>query len=242
MEKSVNEIEVIDPIIISNQNSVKMETKAAEKINLSDLNDTELEAELKRRNAARERAQKERVLKFEKTKEAFVRTVAGSFKDAAELLLDLKQDTIKGANDLFVEMYEMHGKEPKEQKSFSLTTADDQFKVEVERAERFEFTEEASVHINSIKDIFKAKFEGRNKGFYNLLDSILMKGTKGEYDPKLLTKARNKARELNDDELMAEFDKLQGCQRVVGSSMYCRAYARDSKGKYQNLNVQFSSL
>src|SRR5690606_9528184 len=101
---------------------------------------------------------------------------------------------------------------------------DDTLKVVVDRQERFEFTEEAMVHINAIKDIFKNKFADRNKGLYNILEGLLIKGSKGEYDPKLLAKARKQVRELGDDNLIAEFDKLDDCQRVTGTASYCRLY------------------
>lgn len=98
------------------------------------------------------------------------------------------------------------------------------------------------MHINAIKEIFRDKFEARHKGMYNLLDGLLIKGTKGEYDPKLLAKARRQVRELGDENLISEFDKLEQCQRVVGTSLYCRLYIRDEKLKWQDVSLQFSSL
>lgn len=202
----------------------------------------QLQAAIDERRAAEQKEKRERIDRFEKAKDVFVSFTAKDFQEKSKELEALKENTIKQANDLFIEMYAMHDKEVKDQKRFTLSSADDQFKVEVQRAEHFEFTEEASVHLNTIREIFKNKFEGRNKGFYEFLDTILLKGSKGEYDPKLLAKARLKAKALNDAELMEQFDLLQDCLKVVGSSMYCRCYARDNKGKWQNINVQFSSL
>ena len=136
--------------------------------------------------------------------------------------------------------YELEGKPTKEAKSFELKN--DKIKIIVESQDRFDFNDEAIVHINAIKDIFREKFENRNKGFYNLLESILIKNAKGEYDVKILTKARKQVRELGDDKLIEEFDKLNDCLIVVGSTKYVRVYTLDEKNKWKDISLNFSSL
>ena len=138
-------------------------------------------------------------------------------------------------------MYEIENKAVKDAKSFKLEN--ETVRLMVEEKELFSFTDEAIVHINSIRDIFRKKFEGRNKAFYNLLDGILMKNSKGEYDPKLLTKARKQVKEIGDEELISEFDKLTDCQKVVGSAKYIRVYTKDAETKkWNDITLNFSSL
>lgn len=210
-------------------------------MDLSKLTAEQLHEELQRREKT---AQQERINKrksFEADKDNFTAHTAAKFKQLNAELRELKNYTILEANKLYNRMYEMNDKEPKETKSFSLKNAADNIRVTVDRQERFEFTEEAMVHINAIKDIFKEKFEARHKGMYNLLDSLLIKGSKGEYDPKLLAKARRQVRELGDDNLIAEFDKLDDCQRVTGTASYCRLYIRE-KTRWNDVTLQFSAL
>lgn len=206
------------------------------------LSDEELERILTIRKEQKDAAAKKAKAEFEAYKNTFVVETATEFQAASELLLKLKEKTLETANKLYQRMFEINGKETKDQNTFTLKSDDGKMKIQVERQERFEFTEEAIVHITAIRDIFRAKFQERNKGFYNLLDGILMKNTKGDYDAKLLTKARRQVNELGDAALIAEFDKLVDCQRVVGSSTYCRAYALDENNKWKDINVQFSSL
>jgi len=139
-------------------------------------------------------------------------------------------------------MYEINDKEAPEVNTFSRISNDQKLKITVDRQDKMKFTDEASVHINAIKDIFKDKFEDRNKGMYKILDGLLIKGSKGEYDPKLLAKARRQVRELGDENLIAEFDKLDGCQIVEGTSLYCRAYIKNEHGKWEDVSLNFSSL
>jgi len=211
-------------------------------IDLSKLSAAELQAELQRRKKeekeARQRLQKE----FVTDKDAFVSHAVSKFKQLQKELAELKEFTIREANKLYERMYKMEGKEPKEVNSFSLKSENDEMRVTVDRQERFEFTEQATVHISAIKEIFKEKFASRNKGMYNLLDGLLIRGSKGEYDPKLLAKARVQIRDLGDEKLIEEFDKLEDCQRVVGSALYCRVYVRNAQRQWTDVSLQFSSL
>lgn len=222
------------------------EVKEREVVDITNLSEEELEAALK---IKREEKNKEAAVKtkaYEKDNEDFVTKAIESFEKLHQELATLKHQTISKANSLYHTMYEVKGKTPTEVKTFSRFNKSGDLKITVERQERLEFTEEAMVHINEIKNIFKAKFSERNKGLYSILDGLLIKGNKGDYDPKLLAKARNQVKELGDEKLIEEFDKLDDCQRVIGSSMYCRAYKRvtDSNGRvtWSDISLNFSSL
>ena len=211
-------------------------------IDLSTLSTAGLEAELKRRKQAAAQQAKEVQLAFETDKDSFVRETLGCFEALHQAMSELKQETMKRAEILYKRMYALSGKTAPAVSSFTLNSRDGALKVVIERAERFEFTESAVVHIQAIKDIFREKFQERNKGFYTLLDSILMRGKKREYDPKLLSKARQQVKQLGDKALVEAFDRLEDCQRVVGSSKYCRVYRRDENGRWEDISLQFSSL
>lgn len=190
-----------------------------------------------------EKANEEKTRKqYQNEKNKFVDDVIGIFTHYNTLLQDFKKRSIGDAQLLNAKVYEINGKEPKDNKSFQLKNEDDTAKIVVENQERFEFTEEAPVHIEAIKEIFKNKFAERNKGMYKFLDAILMKNGKGDYDPKLLTKARNQAKELGDADLITEFEKLTDCQRVTETATYIRAYKKDENGKYQDVSLNFSAL
>jgi len=219
-----------------------METKELKQVDLSKLTAAELQAELERRAEAEKQAEAKAKKEYEKDKQDYLAHTAGKFIQLHSELKDLKEYSILEANKLYERMYSIRSKEPKEVNSFTLKNETDTIKVTVDRQERFEFTDEAMVHINAIRDIFKAKFSERNKGLYNILDGLLVKNTKMEYDPKLLAKARRQVRELGDQNLINEFDKLDECQKVTGSSLYCRLHIRDDKGKWKDVSLQFSSL
>lgn len=210
-------------------------------IDLSTLSEKDLQAELKRRSITKEREASKARKEYKADKEDFTKITANKFLQLQSELKTLKDYTIAQANNLYNRMYELNGKEPKEQKSLSIKNADATIKVTVDRQDKFEFTDEAVVHINAIKDIFKEKFAARNRGLYNLLDSLLIKNSKMDYDPKLLAKARRQVRELGDDNLIAEFDKLDECQKVVGTAQYCRVHVKSDKG-WKDVTLNFSSL
>ncbi|CAM2902630.1 DUF3164 family protein [Flavobacterium frigoris] len=194
----------------------------------------------KQRAAEENKKQDQRKQAHLKDKEHFLSEVLERYNDAQAILTTLKAETIAHAENFNNLKYELEGKPTKEAKSFELKN--EKIKIIVESQDRFDFNDEAIVHINAIKDIFREKFENRNKGFYNLLESILIKNAKGEYDVKILTKARKQVRELGDDKLIEEFDKLNDCLIVVGSTKYIRVYTLDEKNKWKDVSLNFSSL
>lgn len=206
-----------------------------------ELTKQELQDLLAKKEATEKQAQAKAEKELENKKEAFLKKACSSFIEQSEALTKIKTETIDEADVLYKKMFEIHGKTPKNQKT--ITIKNDTYKIVVENQERFEFTEEANVHIATVQEIFNKKFAGRNQGFYKLLESVLMKNTKGEFDPKLLTKARQQVKDLEDQELIQAFEKLTDCQRVCGTSTYCRAYQMNVKSKkWEDINVQFSSL
>lgn len=213
-----------------------------EKVDLSSLSASELKAELKRRESAEKAAEKQAKNDYLAEKELFINATIGAFTELNLELSTLKATTIDRGSELYKKMFELEGKEPKAVNSFTIKSENEDYKVTIDRQERLEFNEEAQVHIETIKDIFQKKFEAVSAGMYGILDHMMMKNTKGDYDPKLLTKVRKQVDELDEPELTAAFEKLVDCQRVSGTGRYCRAYKKDKEGKYQDINVQFSSL
>ncbi len=207
---------------------------------LSEYTAAELKEYLKQKEAADQEKQIKRKKAYETDKENFLNEVSTKFKELQTILSDVKNDTISHSENFNALKYQLEDKAVKEAKSFELKN--DNVKIVVENQDKFDFNDTAIVHINAIKDIFRAKFEGRNKGFYNLLDSILMKNSKGDYDAKLLNKARRQAKELGDDALMLEFDKLNDCLVVVGTAKYVRVYTKDDKNRWKDVSLSFSSL
>lgn len=207
---------------------------------ITEMTASEIEAFLKEKKASETKQQETRKKAYETDKENFLNEVSTKFMEVKEILTSLKNDTISHSENFNALKYQLEDKAVKEAKSFELKN--DNVKIVVENQDKFDFNDTAIVHINAIKDIFRAKFEGRNKGFYNLLDSILMKNSKGDYDAKLLNKARRQAKELGDDTLMEEFDKLNDCLVVVGTAKYVRVYTKDDKNRWKDVSLSFSSL
>ena len=207
---------------------------------ISEMTASEIEAFLKEKKASETKQQEIRKKAYETDKENFLNEVSTKFKELQTILSDVKNDTIIHSENFNALKYQLEDKAVKEAKSFELKN--DNVKIVVENQDKFDFNDTAIVHINAIKDIFREKFEARNKGFYNLLDSILMKNSKGEYDAKLLNKARRQAKELGDEALMNEFDKLNDCLVVVGTAKYVRVYTKDDKNRWKDVSLSFSSL
>lgn len=207
---------------------------------ITEMTASEIEAFLKQKKASEIKQQETRKKAYDTDKESFLNEVLARFTDAQAILATLKNETITHSENFNALKYELEGKTVKDAKSFELKN--ERIKIVVENQERFDFNDSAIVHINAIKDILKAKFENRNKGMYNFLNNVLMKNTKGDYDAKLLNKARRDAKELGDEALIIEFDKLNDCLIVVGTAKYTRVYTKDDKNRWKDISLSFSSL
>jgi len=218
-------------------------TKTKEKTKeLSAMSNEELMAELERRKKAERTAYEKAKKEFTKNKEAFLKKSVVEFQAVQEQMNELKTYTITKANELYEQMYRMEGKEVREVQSFTMKDEKDRYKVVVDRQDILEFNENAEVHINDIKEIFKNKFETRNKAMYGYLNDLLVKNGKGDYDPKLITKVRKRAVEYGHTEILQELEKLEQCRRVSGTALYCRCYVRDKNKKWRDITLQFSAL
>ena len=212
-------------------------------IDITQLTTAELEEALQKRKQADIDADAENQKKIISEENLLVNSIVDEYvlqKENLKTLKELQAESIISHNK---KMYEVLGKEAKETKTITLKTNDGKRKVELVYADILGFNSQAAIHIDAIKDILKEKFNGVEEGFYDFVDSILIKNNNGDYDPKLLTKARQKAQKLkNSEALLSEFDKLEKCRIVVGISRYVRAYEKDENNKMQNISINFSSL
>lgn len=180
---------------------------------------------------------------YEREKEAFVIDAVAKFKDFNEALSIFKSYLLKRGNELHDKMWEVYGKEAKDLKQFSLQNSDKNLKLVIERQEKLQFDESAEVAIGIIKDVLKSKFEGRNKAMYNIIDGVLMKNKKGDYDERLVTKLRKYEGDVNSEEFSKALDILAKSYNTTGSSTYARAYIlNEANSKMEDVCIQFSSL
>lgn len=211
-------------------------------LDISQLSKEQIKAELERREAAEKQQRDKERNEYNEDNENFIVHTVNKARHLNKELQEFKEFTIREANKLYLRMYQLEGKEPREVKTFSRVSDYDQFKVTVDAQERFVFTDEAEVHVNTIQEILKNKFQDRNKGFYKFFEGVMMRNSKNEFDPKLLYKAKAHARHLGEESIINELDKLGDCLRVIGTSLYCRFYMRDDKGKWKDITLQFSAL
>lgn len=213
------------------------------KINLTELTVEELEAALASKKQIDQEAEEKRKQQLTTEENNLVNSIVDEYVQQNENLSTLKELQAEAIVNHNKKMYASLGKEVKQTKTITLGTDNGQRKVELIYSDLLGFNSQAPIHIDAIKDILKEKFADVDPGFYDFVDSILIKNTKGDYDPKLLAKARQKAAKLkNPETLLEEFDKLEKCRIVIGKSRYVRAYQKDENNKWQNISLNFSSL
>ena len=210
---------------------------------LDNFTDEQLQQHLESRKREKETAERKKKQEWLSDKENFLGACADTFLDLQTQMRNLKEECIARVIDLHTRMYALHDKAPKDQKSYTFQSEDKRLKIVVESHERIELTEEAKVHLDTIRGILKDKFAKRHKGLYEMVDGLLIRTRNKEYDARLLAKARPQIRKLDIAELSDAFAKLEECQVVVDSSFYCRFYIRDEQtNKYKDITLQFAAL
>lgn len=210
---------------------------------IEEMSPEELEAILKEKKKAQRAAQSKRERDYERKKDNFVLSTVQQFQSIQEMLRNTKHEVVSRGNALFDELHEIYERDKKDIKQFSLVSADGLHKVVIERAERQGFNEKAEIAIDKIKDILRNKFAARNQVMYRVIDGILMKNKKGDYDERLVSKLRKFEPEIDDPKFSEALDLLSQSFVLTGTALYVRAYhKRDLDGKWEDITVQFSSL
>jgi hypothetical protein len=214
-----------------------------EKVDLSKLNSQQIEVLLKNKKNEERQAQGKKERIYEAKKDQFIRLGIGTMLELSERMIELKKEVLTRGNDLHDEMYEIYGKEPKELNQFSLDSKDGKYRLTVERAERQALDEKAIVHIQTIKEVLFKRFADRNKLMYGIINDLLVKNNKGEYDERMVAKLRAREHEVNDADFSNALDELAKCYYTYGSSTYARGYKLDEQSKkWVAIPMQFSAM
>jgi hypothetical protein len=198
---------------------------------------------LKEKKAAEKAAKANARKSYDELRDSYIDTVFGRMDVLSKELRVFKDESVKLGLELHAKMYETLGREPKDGiDSYTLTSADGLRKVSIERQWRCEYDETSSVAIDTIRAVLREKFEGRNKGMYNIIDSILMKNGKGDYDERLVARLRKHEEAVGDPRFSEALDILAKAYRPTTSQTYIRAYRKNDAGKWVDLVMNWSSM
>lgn len=199
----------------------------------------ELLEQKRKEERAQENAKKKKYLK---DRDLFIKRCITQAVDLSHQMREFKKEAIATSGELRDRAFDLQNQEPKEVKSFSIVTECGQFKVQVENQERQSFDEHAEVAIATIKEVLKEKFENRNKAMYNIIDDILMKNNKGDYDERLVAKLRKHEDDLQDTRFSKALDALSQSYYTTGSATYVRFYRKVKQNRWEDITMQFSAL
>lgn len=202
----------------------------------------ELEALLAEKKKAERQAKEKRQREYIKSRDIFIASIVAEMMDLSMQMTVLKKRALTVGNEMHDLLYEVFEREPKELKTFTIVNEANNKKLEIQSADRQMLDESADVAIAEIKDILREKFAARNKTVYNMLDAVMMKNNKGDYDERLVAKLRKWESEINDERFSDALDLLSKAYYITGTSMYVRGYVKNERNQWQLVNMQFSSI
>lgn len=210
---------------------------------ISTMSSADLKAALKKKQAD-EKAAKDRARQtYDRMRDSYIETVFGKMDELSAELRRFKEESVQVGLELHAKMYETLGRAPKDGiDSYTLTSADGLRKVTIERQWRCEYDETSTVAIDTIRTVLREKFEGRNKAMYGIIDGILLKNNKGDYDERLVAKLRKHEAAVDDKRFSEALDILAKAYRPTTSQTYIRAHRRTKGGKWQDVVMNWSAL
>lgn len=214
---------------------------------MSDVNKmsvAQLEAELKKRKK-REKTEKEvKRSEYERLRDEYLETTLGKMEELGGQLRAFKEDSVKLGLDLHEKMLDVFDRKKKENvDNYTLTNQAGTIRIQIERNWMCEYDETGQVAIDTIREVLREKFEPRNKGMYAIIDGILMKNNKGEYDERLVARLRKHEEAVGDPRFSEALDILARSYRPTHSRTYIRAYRRPkADGKWQEVPMNWSSM
>ena len=203
---------------------------------------SELEALLAEKKKTERQAKEKRQREYIKGRDLFISSIVTEMIELSAQMAELKKRALTIGNEKHDLLYEVFEKEPKELKKFTIVNEADDQKLEIQSADRQMLDESAEVAIAEIKEILREKFAARNKTVYNMLDAVMMKNNKGDYDERLVAKLRKWESDVNDQRFSDALDLLSQAYYITGTSMYVRAYVKNKRNGWELINMQFSSI
>lgn len=204
----------------------------------------ELKEALANKEAEERAEQQKAVATYERDRDLLVTSTVKQMRQAADLLLQLKASAVEKATELQERSYTVLGKKRKEKPvdSFTILSKAGDLKLVMDRQYKGEYDETADVAIAEIKEVLRSKFEGRNKALYRILDSVLLKNNKGDYDERLVAKLRKHESDVDDERFSKALDVLSNAYRSTTSQTYLRAYELGKNGRWNDISVAFSRM
>ena len=204
---------------------------------------TELRALLREREAEEHKEREGQRAAYDHDRDAYVHGLLARMDDMAAALADLKQQSIRQGQKLHERMYAAYGRvKRRELDHYSLVSSDGRHRVVIERQHRCAYDETSTVAIETIRAVLREKFEGRHKAMYAIIDGILMKNGKGDYDERLVAKLRKHECAVNDSRFSEALDLLAHAYKPTSSQTYVRGYRKDDQGRWREVSMNWSAL
>lgn len=181
---------------------------------------------------------------YDRKRDQYLATVFARMEALSHQLAEFKREAIASGLILHDEMYDAYRRKrpDKPVDSYTLTSEDGTRRIIIERSERCEYDETAEVAISQIREVLRDKFAARNLGMYEMLETLLMRNAKGDYDERLVAKLRKHEDRVNDPRFSDAIKMLDAAYRPVGSQTYIRAYTRDKNGPWREVTMNWSRM
>lgn len=215
-------------------------------LNIDDISVEQLEEIMaKKKEEARKRTEKERIA-YEKKKEDLI---SAQISQAIDLHLDLikfKKTSTDQLNNHYEEMKKYGDVNNGNKGSFTVQNQEQTMKVEYKRNTKFGYDERGDIAAELVMQWLKetsVKKSKRDK--HELIISLLSKTSDGKYDPRNIAKLyqwENAAGDYQHELFQKAILMFKESYVSQGSSYYIRFWKLDAEGRWENINLNWSSI
>lgn len=211
-------------------------------MNLTELTEEQLAAELERRQKAKKEAEKQAKKEYEEKRNHLVIELVHGAKQLHSIMKDFKQDAVTKLEDFYTVAQKYGDVRGNSKGGFGLRSEDGQYKVVLERNTKMEYDERAVMGEKLIREFLADMVKKRDAKAYKVIGALLQRGVEGKYNPAAVAALVKMESEYDDPRWVKGIKLFKEAPQTVLISMSVSFYQKDGTGKDQSISLTFSSL
>ena len=213
-----------------------------EGLDLSQLTDEQLAAALKKRNEAKKAEQEAMRKEYEKDREALIGSLCAEADELSEWIKNFHSESLQRLLAFRERTKEYGGVRSNSKGGYSLESKDGQWKVSLEYRRIMGFDERIVLAEDLIKDFMGDTVKKNSKNLYGLLMGFLEKNKEGKLEPARVMELLAHEDKFEDERWKKAIALIKESYSQKDSKYYMNFARKSESGKWENVNLSFSSL
>jgi len=211
-------------------------------VDLSELTEEQLAAEMERRQKAKKEAEKKEREIYENNRDELVRELVHEAIDLNKQMTFFKNHCLHELNAFAKTAFKYGDIRGNSKGGFSLRSQDGNLRVALVRNTKTEYDERADLAETQIRDFLADMVKKRDKNAYNIITALLERGKNNEFNPAAVAALLKMENEYNDQRWTKAIKLFKESHNNILISMNVEFYVKNNMDKDQLVSLTFASL